>query len=211
MIFSFGILSVIEAKIKPIVCKRNQDKILREGAIYYRYRGQTTEIRYPELLRLLQEEKEKEKKLWISHIEKLNDIGLQNVHMLDSYKGEIHTGRGKILIDKTILDQINFIKEGQFVENDGEPTLKLIGEVKGIVDSANIVATDDVFPLRFSDICGEFNFNNHEMQAILWKLSIKGNKKYHIEISAGKSKLHKYSYNVIELIRKELKSDFKVY
>ena len=37
----FGVLSVEEAEEKPVVCKKNKDDILREGAIYYRYRGET--------------------------------------------------------------------------------------------------------------------------------------------------------------------------
>ena len=209
----FGRFSVNEAKYKPIVCKKNNSEgSLREGAIYYRYRGQTAEIKYPELSRILQEEKEKEKRLWISHIEKMGEIGLQNVHLLDSYKGEIHTGNNKILIDKAIIQQLKFIREGQFVEKDGAPTLKLIGEVQGIIDAKTIVATDDIYPLRNKEISEEFNFNNYEMKAILWKLKIKGDKQYHNKILNGKSYLHKYSSSVIDLIKKEIRSDsnFKI-
>ena len=179
-----GRFSVREARHKPIVCKKTKDKMLREGAIYYRYRGQTTEIKYPELARLLQEEKEKEKKLWISHIEKINNIGLGNIHLLDSYKGELHTGEGRILIDKAIVNQLKFIKEGHFVEIDGEPTLKLIGEVTDIID-ANIIATDETHPLRLKDLCEEFGFNQSEMLAILWKLHIKGTKPHCTESAEG--------------------------
>jgi hypothetical protein len=116
--------------------------------------------------------------LWISHIEKINNIGLGNVHLLDSYKGGLYMGEGKILIDKTIVNQLKFIKEGQFVETDGEPTLRLIGEATNVID-ANITATDENHPLRLKDICGEFGFNQSEMLAILWKLNIKGDKKHH--------------------------------
>ena len=35
----FGILKVIEAHIKPVICRKSFNKILREGAIYYRYKG----------------------------------------------------------------------------------------------------------------------------------------------------------------------------
>ena len=41
---SFGILSVEKSEDKPIICKKNKDDMLREGAIYYRYRGETKEI-----------------------------------------------------------------------------------------------------------------------------------------------------------------------
>ena len=50
-------LSVEEAAVKPVVCKKNKGDILREGAIYYRYRGETKEIEYSELSILLEKER----------------------------------------------------------------------------------------------------------------------------------------------------------
>lgn len=43
----FGRLWVEEAPQKPIVCSKTYKNILREAAIYYRYRGETKEICYP--------------------------------------------------------------------------------------------------------------------------------------------------------------------
>src|SRR5436190_9476032 len=51
----FGQIWVPEASSKPILCKKNNDKgKLREGAIYYRYRGETKEIAYAELYKLIE-------------------------------------------------------------------------------------------------------------------------------------------------------------
>jgi predicted HTH transcriptional regulator len=62
----FGQLWTPESTNKPILCKKNHEKCkLREGAIYFRYRGETKEIAYPELYKLIETEKEKEKKLWM--------------------------------------------------------------------------------------------------------------------------------------------------
>ena len=44
----FGQITVLEAENKPIICKKNKDGLLREGAIYYRYRAETKEIEYSE-------------------------------------------------------------------------------------------------------------------------------------------------------------------
>lgn len=71
---SFGMLSVEEAIIKPVVCKKNKSDVLREGAIYYRYRGETKEIEYPELNRILEKEREKERILWMKHIERISMV-----------------------------------------------------------------------------------------------------------------------------------------
>lgn len=190
----FGRLWVEEAKQKPIVCTKNYKNILREAAIYYRYRGETKEICYPELATILANEREKEKQLWLKHVERIGQVGPQNIHLIDTFNGEIHTGNGKILLDKSIADKLKFIKEGEFTEKNGAPTLKLVGEVTGIVDTINLPKTDVIYPYRFADLKEKYGFNNFQFQAILWKLNVKSNQRYHTEISIGKkSSTHKYT------------------
>ncbi|TDK43346.1 AlbA family DNA-binding domain-containing protein [Algoriphagus formosus] len=190
----FGRFWVDEAPQKPIVCTKVYKNILREAAIYYRYRGETKEIAYPELAKILANEREKEKKLWLRHVEKIGQVGPQNIHLIDTFNGEIQTGHGKILLDKTIADKLKFIKEGQFSEKDGAPTLKLVGEVTGIVDTSSVPKTDVLYPYRFGDFKDKFGINNFQFQAILWKLDVKGNPKYHTEISTSKTtSTHKYT------------------
>ena len=108
----FAILSVEDVENKPVICTKNKGALFREGAIYYRYREETKEIEYPELQRIIDKEREKEKVLWMQHIQQISSIGPKNVHLLDTYKGEISVGNGKILIDKKVLDKIKFVKEG---------------------------------------------------------------------------------------------------
>lgn len=190
----FGRLWVEESPQKPIICRKAYKNILREAAIYYRYRGETKEIGYTELSRILSAEREKEKLLWLKHVEKIGQVGPQNIHLIDTYNGEIQTGQGRILLDKSIADKLKFIKEGDFSEKKGAPTLKLIGEITGIVDTSNIPKTDALYPYRFSDFKEKFGINSFEFQAILWKLKIKGNPKYHTEISVSRSSsVHKYT------------------
>lgn len=190
----FGRLWVEEAPQKPIVCSKTYKNILREAAIYYRYRGETKEICYPELAQILLNEREKEKRLWLRHVEKIGQVGPQNIHLIDTFNGEIHTGKGKILLDKSIADKLKFIKEGEFSETQGAPTLKLVGEVTGIVDTSTAPKSDVLYPYRFGDLKDKFNINNFQFQAVLWKLEVKGNPRYHTEISTSKtSSTHKYS------------------
>lgn len=202
----FGILSISENDNKPIICKKNKDNILREGAIYYRYRGQTKEIEFAELKEILDKEKEKEKILWIKHIQKISMIGPRHVHLLDSFKGEITIGEGKILIDKNVIDKLHFIKEGHFSETNGEPTLRLIGDITGIADPELSVPADILYPLFACDLQERLNLNSYEIQSIIWKLKIKGNPKYHSETKTGKrsSNVQKYSENLIPLLSRML-------
>jgi hypothetical protein len=202
----YGQIIVDEAEAKPILCKKNKDNIVREGAIYYRYRAETKEIEFAELKNLLEKEKEKEKMLWMQHIQKIAQIGPQNISLFDTYKGEISVGNGKILLDKSILDKINFIKEGQFVETEGAPTLRLIGDIEGLVDTTATVEPDKLYSLFTRDLQNRLSLNSREIQSIIWKLGIKNKPKYHTAIKLGSKSgsIHKYSENLIPLIKRLL-------
>ncbi len=207
----FGQLCVKEAEYKPVLCKKNKDGVLREGAIYYRYRAETKEIEYSELKAILEKEKEKEKLLWMSHIQKIAQIGPQNVNLFDTYRGEISVGNGKILLDKSIIDKLNFIREGRFTETneEGAPTLKLVGEIEGLVEPTLSIPTDILYPLFTKDLQEQLNLNSHQIKCVLWKLKVKGNKKYHTEVSSGKNSnsIHKYTESLIPVISRILQRE----
>ena len=203
----FGMLSVEEANIKPVVCKKNKSDILREGAIYYRYRGETKEIEYPELTRILEAEREKERILWIKHIEKISMVGPRNVHILDKYNGEISFGERKVLLDKSLISQLNFIREGHFTdkEDEGSPTLKLVGTIEGLIDVDNaIIDPNAMYPLTTKELQSELEVNSYEMQAIIFSLDLKNKPKRHTEIKQGtkSNSIHKYSTSVVDFVKK---------
>jgi hypothetical protein len=204
----FGRLRVKEATRKPVICKKNGDKVLKEAAIYYRYRGETKEINFAELFDILQNERDKEKLLWMKHIEKIGTVGPQNIHLVDTYKGELHTEKGKILLDKDLLDKIKFIKEGQFVEKGGSPTLRIVGEISGVVDTEAFPQTDKVYPYRAEEVQQKCKINQYDLQLILKEYNIKGNNKYHTEIKSGKkTSIHKYTEDFVQRLQKLLNDD----
>jgi hypothetical protein len=211
----FGVLYVEEQEEKPIVCKKTKSGLLREGAIYYRYRGETKEIAYPELKRILDKEREKERLFWLHNIERIALIGPRNVQILDTYKGELEVGDQKILIDKGVLDKIKFIQEGHFTDKEGKglPTLRLIGDVKGVDTETMIIKPDAIYPLTTSDLCDRLSLNNYQIQAVLYSLKIKEKSKYHAAIQHGSHKnnvIHKYSEQLVEVLNRYLGMDGKL-
>ena len=203
----FGAMTVKEADTKPILCSRSKTPILREGAIYFRYRGETKELEYPELHKLLEVEKEKERILWISHIQKIAKIGPTNVELLDVYKGQLTVGEHKILIDKTLINKIKFIKEGHFVESRKEesPTLKLVGDMKGIdLAEATAINPNDIYIYTTKQLQDKLRINQYEMQAIILALQIKNKKKWHLSISNGKGGIHKYTDVLLKVLQRKL-------
>ncbi|MDR2538093.1 MAG: hypothetical protein LBC43_00310 [Bifidobacteriaceae bacterium] len=110
------------------------------------------------------------------------------------------------MIDKNIIDKIKFVQEGKFVEKEGAPTLRLVGEISGIVNSEHMLPNDKVYPLFTKDLQRLLKLNSHEILCLLWKLKIKEKPKYHSEIkTSGKTKCHKYSESLIPLLERLLK------
>ncbi len=210
----FGMICVEEADEKPVVCKKNHNEILREGAIYYRYRGESKEIEYPELRKILDKEKEKERILWIKHIERISMVGPRNIHLLDKYNGELIQGDSKILLDKELLNQIKIIKEGHFTEKEGEglPTLKLVGTIDGLVDVENAVIDPNIaYPYTTKQMQQELSLNQHQMSAVIYALDLKSKPKRHTEIKQGEKShpIHKYSKSAVVVIKKMMEKDGK--
>ena len=137
---TLGVIYVYQAKHKPIISKKN-DGDIKEAEIYYRYRGRSEKIKYPELSRLINNELDKVNKLWIRQISTISKTGINNIALLDTINGKIEGQGGTLLIDENLLDEIAFIKEGQFTEVEGaKTTLKLIGNVSTI-DGSSILPT----------------------------------------------------------------------
>ncbi|WP_138994359.1 helix-turn-helix domain-containing protein [Larkinella sp. C7] len=199
----FGRIIIEESNRKPIVCKKTKDNLLREAAVYYRYRGESREIGYSELRNILDKEREKERLLWMKHISAISLAGPQNIHLLNSHLGQLTIGDKQVVLDKQVLKEINFIKEGQFTELDGAPTLKLIGEIRSIdQEELTAVSIDVMYPNFTADLIRRLNLNSHELKCVVWKLELRRNPIYHAEVSLGpkSNSISKYSEQAVKHI-----------
>lgn len=206
---TLGQISVLEATTKPIVCSQTHDRSkLREGAIYFRYRGETREVRYQELKDMLDWEKEKEKNLWMNHIKSIATIGPQAVQIVDAQRGEMDIGGSKVLIDSELISKLKVVKEGHFDERADAPALRLIGEISGLVDTDTAVYTEAAYPYVQASFTEKLPINSYEFQALAWKFSLKGDPRYHAELKTGsKSSTNKYSDKALSLLRDKMRED----
>jgi hypothetical protein len=152
----FGLLYVHEATEKPVVCtcEASGDK-LREGDIYYRYRGRTMRIKYPELRAIMDARRLEEQKLWLKHLAKIARVGVRDAAVFDLASGQVTGAHGTFVIDESLLSQLSFIKEGEFSETRGKPSLKLIGSLEAVPGSPNVLAAKQVVKskgIRTADI-----------------------------------------------------------
>lgn len=133
-----GVLAISPCVTRPVVCVKTDGEDLREADIYYRYRGKSERIRYPELQQILNERQERERDAWLKHLAQVARIGVENVGVLDLAEGELSGPGGRLLIGSDLLEKVQFIREGHFTERDeiGSPTLRLIGDVQEVAPGA---------------------------------------------------------------------------
>jgi hypothetical protein len=207
---AYGFLCVEEAQEKPVICKKSHADILREGAIYYRYRGQSKLIAYPELKGIHDEIKDRERQLWMRHIEKISRIGPQHVALIDLFQGEIETEKNRFIIHQDLLadlkSSVGFIEEGKFSETEGAPVLRVVGEVEA-TDTVVIpnLDPDKDYPFFTKTMQDELGLSQYQTVALIWKHGFKGNRKYHFDAkSSAKSTVHKYSKYALQVLKKAL-------
>ncbi len=188
----FAYIFVNEAENKPVICRRQDSDVLREGAIYYRYRGQTREIRFEELHVMLEEIRQTEQNRWMRLFKEIARIGPESIALMDMRVGELKflsTGEGtrSILIDRDLVEELRkemvFIEEGRFSEKEGAPTLKLVGQIQPI--AAN---PEETHPYDHKSIAEDLsqifgiNIRRYDVQALVWKLGLSKNKIYYIKV-----------------------------
>lgn len=185
---NFGVFFIEEAKVKPIICKKDEGEI-RNGEIYFRYGGRTQKIQYAELENIINHRIEKQNRQWMDLVTKIGKSGPQNAAILDLNNGSIAKDNSQILVvDEKLLKGINWIKEGSFDEKSGEPTLKLVGEVQPI-DTVEVIRTERVnrlreYPLSAKELAekikNKIHINTNDIWRIINQNGIKSNPDYSI-------------------------------
>ena len=184
---TIGFIFVRESRNKPVMCTKT-DGDIKEADIYYRYNARSEKIKYPELRTMVDRAREKEKKAWMRHLQRISYIGPANTAILDLSKGQIETEGGTLLIDEKLISKMNFIKEGKF-KKGGKPAFKLLGDVKptivagGVVDAGSVRITDDpgVPAVREETILEHYPLDYGRLTALLRERhsDFKQDKKYH--------------------------------
>lgn len=128
----FGVFRIYEANSKPIIAKREEgrDQIIRNGEIYYRYGGRTQRIQYAELENIIYSRIEKNNQQWQDLVQKIGKAGPSNAAILDTERSLIEKDNAQItVLDEDLANKLKYIKTGEFKEKEGEPALKLVGDV----------------------------------------------------------------------------------
>lgn len=138
----YGIIYTYPAKEKPVICKKDSGE-LRKAAIYYRYNSQNSEIDYPELHSIIEQEKQKINEQWMKTIRQIGDTGIAKTAILDLQSGKMTGANTTLYIDENLLNDIEFVQEGSFVETGGNPALKVVGQVQTVIGAQRVVVEQE--------------------------------------------------------------------
>lgn len=126
---SVGVIYVEKHPESPVIAVKNIGSDVREGAIYFRYVGETRQIKPGELRQII---KMREQKAIEEFSRRMSRVAAGSEATIDLDSGEVAGKSGRFVIDKDLLPSIQFIREGDFSEVKGAPALRVVGEVQPI-------------------------------------------------------------------------------
>lgn len=200
----FGAFRIKEARVKPIIAKKDivKDNAIKNGEIYYRYGGRTQKIQYSELEAIINKRIQQNNRHWLDTMQKVGKAGPENAAILDTEKSIIEKGDAKVMvIGDELAESLEFIKEGEFTETKGAKTLKLVGEVQPAQmvevikhEKQNLIKE---YPLTAKQVAKEVKHKRPKIkQNRIWQIikeqNLKANPDYGAYVFSNKTQSDKY-------------------
>ena len=150
-------------------------------------------------------EKEKESKKWINLFSKISKVGVDNIGLLNFNTGIFSAGNNSVILDDQMLSNIKFIKEGEFNERKGIPTLNVIGNIE-LKQGKMVLAPEKlkVKGIRFSDIVIDFLEQKEVKNAIDYITQICHESSGYLPIYYYINKSNKSVSEIIDIIKNEV-------
>ncbi|MCM0032075.1 AlbA family DNA-binding domain-containing protein [Sandarakinorhabdus limnophila] len=126
-----GVIHVEPHSAKPVIASKTEGDVV-EGAIYYRYPGETKAICYADLRAILDERDQRSREAILPMVQRLLELGPKDAMVANLADGQLEGGQRPIIIDQQLVERIKFIRDGQFDEVDGAETLRLVGDVSPV-------------------------------------------------------------------------------
>ena len=143
----FIVIFVPESKNKPHIFSISIANDIKPGDIFYRYNDSVKKIQYAELSAIIENKREREQSKWMKFLGEIAKIGLDNALVIDAKNGKLITAdnyENGIVLDESVLSKFKLIKEGQFNEVSGDPTLKIVGTLALKTDTGQYELTSTI-------------------------------------------------------------------
>ncbi|WLC16282.1 AlbA family DNA-binding domain-containing protein [Bradyrhizobium diazoefficiens] len=122
-----GVLYVERHERAPIIVLKGMGNDLREGAVYFRYVGETRQIKPGEMRAIIEA---REARAVAEFSRRMSRVASGAGATIDLDTGEVTGRTGSFVIDRELLPSIQFVREGDFSQTKGAPTLRLVGDVQ---------------------------------------------------------------------------------
>ncbi|GHB20089.1 hypothetical protein GCM10007094_05050 [Pseudovibrio japonicus] len=190
---------VSRAHTRPVILsKQNGD--VSEGQIYFRYIGEDRLITPTDLSKIIEDRvSQLASSVLNKHLSNILKVGIENAAIMNLETGEVDGKSGKFCIEKALLPKLRFIKEGEFQESSGKPTLKLVGEVEATEGHIAYRKRDLLkeYPLSYKQLIKDIKskigkINNNTINREITKSKMKHNESYSSFIFTNDAHLKRY-------------------
>lgn len=131
-----GVIYVEPAENKPVIATKTLGEKIKDGAIYFRYPGQSTSIGYGEMVTLLAERDRRAQRGLLNHFNIFAERSPDDLALIDLKEGRLVDPSKPITLSSDMISRLNLIKQGEFVEKDGAPAVRLIGDATATTEPA---------------------------------------------------------------------------
>ena len=173
-----GALYVYPAAVQPVIFTNRKGDI-SSGDIYYRYNGANRKIGSTELQQIIENRVAAlSQSVLGKHISNIMANGIENSAILNLSTGEVDGKGGKFVIGQKALSEVAFVKEGQFVETSGAPTMTLVDEIQ-----ERAVSDLELYPFSYTESLGKVRnqvpeIKQNEFNQLIRDNNIKTNRAY---------------------------------
>lgn len=209
-----GYIYTEEAIFKPVISLRSESsEKIASGDVFYRYRGRSEKIKYPEMNRIIEERAKKEREQILKLMETIRKSDTTNLGIINYNNGRFSTPYGTdIAVDKKLVMQVlrkaKYIKKGSFDEIEGIPVLKVTGNID-LTEEVPVpnIEPDVQYPYIQKQMADKLGISSYQLYALISHYNMKGVKKYHMEVSTsslGNQKTHKFSDVALQFLAEKI-------
>jgi hypothetical protein len=123
-----GVVYVEAAENKPVIATKTFGDKVKDGAVYFRYPGQSRTIGYGEMASLLADRDRRSQRSLLNHLNIFAERAPEDLALIDLKEGRLVDPSNPISLSPDIISRLNLIKQGEFVEQGGAPAVRLIAD-----------------------------------------------------------------------------------
>lgn len=208
-----GWIYTAEAETKPVIAqKADSGERISSGDVFYRYRARNEKIRFPEMMRIVEERAAREREGVLRLFEAIRKSGTANLGIVNYRDGRITTPYGvDVSVDRRLVAQVlkraKFIKEGSFHETKGMPVIRVTGDIH-LAEEVPVRdrPSDELYPYIQKALAQMLGVPQQDLYALVWHYRMKDDRKYSepVTTSLKGDPTYKFSEHASQFLRERL-------